>query len=181
MNRRLLFLFFFSLFSLYYAAAQDGLFIRLSIGPGYTYEAAKEHASALAIANKNHVVGWNFNDKFGFYVGEFGSLNKMIISDYDYINLDAFGIGFLYRFSENYIAYVTGAFGMVSFAKDWTEPMGDDGGSGYGIAVAIAKEWVFRNNWAFSLGPQCYFIRTVDTEYQFFSTSFNLGISYYFK
>ncbi len=74
--------------------AQEGLFVKFSLGQGYTREYSKITDSGLSIATKNHAVGWGISDKFAIQIGEFGGLNKLKVGEYNYINLDAFGLGF---------------------------------------------------------------------------------------
>lgn len=85
------------IFSTTYANAQKGLFVKFSLGPGYTTEYSTINGSGISIATKNHAIGWGITDKFAIQIGEFGGLNKLKVGEYNYINLDAFGLGFSYR------------------------------------------------------------------------------------
>ena len=98
-------------------SAQKGLFIKFSLGPGYTTEYSNINNSGFSIATKNHAIGWGITDKFAVQFGEFGGLSKQKVGEYNYINLDAFGLGFSYRTPVDIKISVLGAYSMVSFAK----------------------------------------------------------------
>lgn len=159
--------------------AQDGLFIKFSLGPGITTEYSKINSSGFAIATKNHAIGWGFSDDFAIQIGEFGSLNKQSVGDYKYINLDAFGIGFSYKFENELKISMLGAYTKVSFAHNWWEAGGDDGGSGFGMNISLDKEWFISKRWGLRVGPQIFWLKTNDTGYKFFNASLNGSIVFY--
>lgn len=76
---------------------------------------------------------------------------------------------------------VLGAYSKVSFAKEWTEPFGSDGGNGLGINMSIDKEWFVAKRWGFRLGPQLFWINTAETGYKFFTISLNSTLVFYLK
>ena len=139
--------------------AQEGLFVKFSLGPGYTREYSNIYDSGLSVATKNHAIGWGITDKFAVQIGEFGGLNKFKVGEYNYINLDAKGLGFTYRTPQGIKISVIGAYSEVSFAKEWSEPFGDDGGTGYGINMSIDKEWFAAKRWGLRLGPQFFWLK----------------------
>ncbi len=161
--------------------AQKGLFIKFSLGPGYTTEYSTIKGSGFSIATKNHAIGWGITDKFAVQIGEFGGLNKQKVGDYNYINLDAFGLGFSYRTPLDIKISVLGAYSKVSFAKKWSEATGDDGGNGYGINMSIDKEWFIAKRWGIRVGPQFFWLKTIDTDYKFFNASINGSLVFYLK
>jgi len=167
------------LFSTIYVNAQKGLFIKFSLGPGYTTEYSNINSSSFAIATKNHAIGWGITDDFAVQIGEFGSLNKQKVGDYNYINLDAFGLGITYRTSFDIKISVLGAYSKVSFANDWWESGGDDGGNGFGINMNIDKEWFIAKRWGIRVGPQLFWLKTNDTDYKFFNVSLNGSVVFY--
>lgn len=179
MQRLFLSLCFF-LCSLSYVNAQKGLFVKLSVGPGLTTEYSNINSTSLSIMTKNHAIGWGITDNFAIQIGEFGSLNKQKVGDYDYINLDAFGLGCSYRMPCDIKVSVLGAYGKVSFAKKWYEVSGDDGGKGFGINLSVDKEWFFAKKWGLRVGPQLFRIKTTNTDYNFFNVSVNGSIVFYF-
>jgi len=176
---KLLLLFCFIFFSTTYVNAQKGLFIKFSIGPGYTTEYSNINGSGFAIATKNHAIGWGITDKFAVQIGEFGGLNKQKFGDYNYINLDAFGLGFSYRTPIDIKISVLGAYSKVSFAKKWSQAFGDDGGNGYGINMSVDKEWFFAKRWGVRIGPQLFWLKTKETDYKFFNVSLNGSVVFY--
>lgn len=158
--------------------AQKGLFLRFSLGPGFTTETSSINNSGLAIAAKNHAIGWGINEKFTIYIGEFGSLNKISTGTYNYINTDAFGLGLAYRTPQNFKFSLAGGYSWVSLSTSWKE-QGDWSGEGYGINMSVFKEWYFAKRFGFGVGPQAYLIRTTDMEYLFLNFSLNFSLSFY--
>lgn len=173
-------LFCFLFFSTTYVNAQKGLFIKFSLGSGFTTEYSSINGSGFSVATKNHAIGWGITDKFALQIGEFGGLNKQKFGDYNYINLDAFGLGFSYRTPIGVKISVLGAYSKVSFAKKWSEAFGDDGGNGYGINMSIDKEWLLSKRWGVRVGPQLFWLRTIETDYKFFNVSINGSVVFYF-
>ncbi|MBT3382557.1 MAG: hypothetical protein HN778_07835 [Prolixibacteraceae bacterium] len=159
--------------------AQKGLSLKFSLGPGYTTEYSNINGSGFSIATKNHAIGWGITDKFAVQIGEFGGLNKQKVGEYNYINLDAFGLGFSYRTPIDFKISVLGAYSKVSFAKEWSEANGDDGGNGYGINMSIDKEWFIAKRWGIRLGPQVFWLKTTETDYKFFNVSLNGSVVFY--
>jgi hypothetical protein len=161
------------------ADAQKGLFVKFSLGPGFTTEYSKINGSGIAIATKNHSIGWGITDKFALQIGEFGSLIKQKVNGYNYINTDAIGLGFIYRTPIDLKISFIGAYSKVSFAEKWSQAFGDDGGNGYGINTTIYKEWFVAKRWGIGLGPQIYWIKTMNTDYEFLNVSINGSIVFY--
>jgi hypothetical protein len=166
-------------FSLSHVNAQKGLFVKFSVGPGFTTEYSNINSGGLSLVTKNHAIGWGITDKFAVQIGEFGGLNKQKVGDYDYINLDAFGLGFCYKTPINLKISVLGAYSKVSFAKKWSEPDGDDGGNGVGINMSVDKEWFIAKRWGIRLGPQLFWLKTSNTDYKFFNVSINGSLVFY--
>ena len=178
---KLVLLFCVVFFSTTNVEAQKGLFIKFSLGPGYTTEYSNINGSAFSIMTKNHAIGWGITDKFALQIGEFGGLNKLKVGEYNYINLDAFGLGFTYRTPIGIKISFLGAYSKVSFDKKWSEATGDDGGNGYGINMSIDKEWFIAKRWGIRLGPQVFWLKTNETDYEFFNVSLNASIVFYLK
>lgn len=176
---KVILLFCIIFFSITQVNAQKGLFIKFSLGPGYTTEYSNINGSGFTIATKNHAIGWGITDKLALQIGEFGGLIKQKVGDYNYINLDVFGLGFTYRTPTDIKISVLGAYSKVSFAKKWSEATGDDGGNGYGINMNIEKEWFIAKRWGIRLGPQVFWLKTIDTDYKFFNVSLNVSLVFY--
>jgi len=176
---KLVLLICFIFFSTTYVNAQKGFFIKFSLGLGYTTEYSNINGSGFAIATKNHAVGWGITDKFAVQFGEFGGLIKQKVGEYNYINLDAFGLGFSYRTPIDIKISVLGAYSKVSFAEKWSQAFGDDGGNGYGINMSIDKEWFIAKRWGIGLGPQVFWLKTKETGYKFFNVSLNGSVVFY--
>jgi len=167
------------LFQINMLNAREGLFIKFSLGPGYTTEYSNINSSDFAIATKNHAIGWGITDKFALHIGEFGGLVKQKVGDYNYINLDAFGLGFSYMTPIDIRLSFLGAYSKVSFAKEWSQAFGDDGGNGYGINMSIDKEWLVAKRWGIMVGPQLFWLKTMETDYKFFNVSLNGSVIFY--
>lgn len=176
---KVILLFCIIFFSITFVNAQKGLFIKFSLGPGYTTEYSNINGSGFTIATKNHAIGWGITDKLALQIGEFGALIKQKVGDYNYINLDVFGLGFTYRTSIDIKISFLGGYSKVSFAKKWSEATGDDGGNGYGINMNIEKEWFIAKRWGIRLGPQMFWLKTIDTDYKFFNISLNVSLVFY--
>ncbi len=161
------------------ANAQKGLFVKFSLGTGYTTEYSSINNAGFNIVTKNHAIGWGITDKFALQIGEFGALVNQKVNDYNYINLDAFGLGFSYKTPIDLKVSVLGAYSKVSFAKDWWESGGSDGGNGFGINISIDKEWVIAKRWGLRVGPQLFWLKTNETDYEFFNVSLNGSVVYY--
>ena len=169
----------FLLCSLCSSYAQKGLFVKLSVGPGFTMECSNINSSSLSIMTKNHAIGWGITDNFAVQIGEFGGLNKQKVDNYNYINLDVFGVGCSYRMSQNIKISVLGGYSMVSFAKKWSESFGENGGNGIGANVSIDKEWFLTKRWGVRVGSQLFWITTTKTNYNFFNASINASVAFY--
>lgn len=178
-RNKLVLLFCFIFFSATYVNAQKGLFLKFSLGPGYTTEYSNINGSGFTIATKNHAIGWGITDKFAVQIGEFGGLIKQKVGEYNYINLDAFGLGFTYRTPIDIKISFLGAYSMVSFADKWSQSFGDDGGNGFGINMSIDKEWFIAKRWGIRLGPQVFWLKTKETDYKFFNISLNGSVVFY--
>ena len=175
---KLVLLICFIFFSTANIEAQKGLFIKLSLGPGYTTEYSSINSSGFTIT-KNHAIGWGITDKFALQIGEFGGLVWQKFENYNYINLDAFGLGFSYRTPIDIKISVLGAYSKVSFAHKWSEATGDDGGNGIGINLSMDKEWFIAKRWGIGLGPQVFWLKTIETNYKFFNVSLNASVVFY--
>lgn len=175
---KLILLFCIILFSAANVNAQKGLFIKLSLGPGYTTEYSGINGSGFTIT-KNHAIGWGITDKFAVHIGEFGGLVWQKVGDYNYINLDAFGLGFSYRTPIDIKISVLGAYSKVSFAHKWSEATGDAGGNGIGINMSVDKEWFIAKRWGIRVGPQVFWLNTKETGYNFFNVSLNGSVVFY--
>ena len=169
------------IFSTTQVNAQEGLFAKISIGSGYTTEYSNINGTAKSIVTKNHTIGWGITDDFAVQIGEFGGLNKKTVGEFDYINLDAVGLGFVYRAPIGIKISALGGYAKVSFAKEWTESFGEDGGDGYGINMSIDKEWFIAKKWGARIGPQFYWLKTTETDYKFYNVSVNASLVFYLK
>ncbi len=163
--------------------AHDGFFLKFSPGFGYVNEYSNNDESGLATPTKNHAFGWGFNDKYAAFIADFGSLIKLNkkSGEYDYINLDAFGLGLTYFTPVKINISVAAAYGMVSFAHSWWEAIGDNKGEGYAMNVSLDKEWALSKRLCVGLGPHIFFLRTMPpSDYSFLNVSMNLFAVFYF-
>ena len=163
------------------ALAQNGLFIRFSVGPGFMDEFTGINGTGYTIASKNHAIGWGFGDKYAIYVGEFGGLIKKQVGEYSHINLDATGLGFIYRMPAQFELSLGAGIGQVALAENWKEPIGDVDGEGFGINISLEKNWMFSNRWKLGMGPQVFYLKTKNNDYDFLNGSFNIFINYCFS
>lgn len=165
-------LFGFVFFLSAHAMAQKGPFLRFSLGPGFMKEYSAINEFGFTIATKNHAIGWGFNNKYALSFSEFGALiRKDIGEEYQYINLDAYGLGFAYRTQHNINFYVSGAYGTVHFSKNWTK-QGDFIEDGYAIAFGVDKKWVLSKRFYLGVGPHTFFLKTANYTFSNFSVNF---------
>jgi hypothetical protein len=56
--------------------AQNGPFIRFSLGPGFMKEYNTINELGFTIITKNHAIGWGFSDKYAVSFSEFSAFIK---------------------------------------------------------------------------------------------------------
>ena len=157
--------------------AQKGPFVRFSLGPGFFNEYSTINGSGFTYAAKNHAIGWGFNDKYAVYFSEFGAFSRKDIGvNYQFINLDAYGLGLAYNTENNISFHASGAYGTVHFSDSWKE-QGDFIQDGYAIAFGIDKKWALSKRFELGMGPLMSFFKT--TNYTFTNFSLNFWLDFY--
>ncbi len=157
--------------------AQEGPFLRFSLGPGIMKEFNTIHESGLTIIAKNHAVGWGFADKYAVSYSEFGGLiKKEIGGTYRYINLDAYGIGLAYRTTNHVGFHLSGAYGTVHFSDTWKR-QGDYMEDGYAVGLGSNKQWLLSKRIGLGAGPHVFYLKT--NNYVFTNVSFNFWLEFY--
>jgi hypothetical protein len=101
------------------------------------------------------------------------------VREYNFINLDAFGVGFSYYTPFHLRVSVMGAYGQVSLAHDWRESLGVKDGTGFGLNLSVEKEWIVAKRWGVGIGTQAFYLKTMDTNYQFINFSINFVGTFY--
>ncbi|MBN2012180.1 hypothetical protein JW960_22820 [candidate division KSB1 bacterium] len=177
-KRLLLILFVF--FTAIDANAHNGFFVRFSIGPGFYTERSSLNESGFATPAKNHALGWGFHEKYAFQISDFGGLIKNQVGEFNYINLDALGLGFTYRMPLNTSVTLSGAQGNVTFARDWWEITDDGKETGYAINLSLDKEWLLAKRWGAGIGSHGFLFKTTDVDYEFIQFGINGTITFYF-
>lgn len=174
---KLLWLACFILLSITYVEAQKGPFLRFSLGPGLMKEYSTINESGFTYVTKNHAIGWGFKDKYAVSVSEFGAfIRKDIGEEYQYINLDAYGLGFAYRTRSNINFHVSGAYGTVHFSDSWKK-QGDFIEDGFAAAFGVDKKWVLSGRFDLGAGPLVSFFKT--NNYTFTNLSVNFWLDFY--
>jgi hypothetical protein len=171
---------FIIVFSAIYAEAHDGLFVRFSIGPGYYAERSSLKESGFVIPAKNHAIGWGFHQKFALQISDFGGLIKNTVGEYNYINLDALGLGLTYFMPYNTSATLSAGQGKVTFARNWGEITDDGEATGYAINMSLDKEWLIAKRWAVGIGSHGFLFKTNKIKYEFMQFGINGTITLYF-
>jgi hypothetical protein len=170
-------LFCFILLSSTYAMAQKGPFLRFSLGPGFMNEYSTINEPGFTIATKNHAIGWGFKDTYAVSYGEFGAfIRKDIGEEYQYINLDAYGLGLAYSTQSDINFHLSGAYGTVHFSDNWKE-QGDFIEDGYAVALGIDKKWLLSKRIDLGIGPHTFFLKTKN--YTFTNFGFNFWLDFY--
>jgi len=163
-----------------YAETPNGLFLKFSLGPGVIYESASIDDAGLVLAGKNHAVGWAFKDKYTIYYSEFGGLIRKTIDGYDYINIDAYGLGFSYKTLSNLLFSFAGAYSTVHLDHKWYLANQENSrGTGYGCNLGLEKD--FKLSKRFYLGPdiQVFFIKTGNSDFRFFGATVNCALKFF--
>jgi hypothetical protein len=157
--------------------AQKGPFLRFSLGPGIMKEYSTINESGFTIVTKNHSIGWGFEDKYAVSFSEFGAfIRKDIGEKYQYINLDAYGIGLAYRTPGNINFHLSGAYGTVHFSDSWNK-QGDYMEDGYAVGFGIDKKWLISKRIDLGVGPHTFFLQT--NNYTFTNFSLNFWLDFY--
>jgi hypothetical protein len=168
------------LISASFAEPRDGFFIRFSVGSGYHTERSSLNENGFTTPAKNHAIGWGFHKKYALQISDFGGLIKNKVGEYDYINLDALGLGLTYYLPFNSYLTLSGGYGKVTFAHNWWEITNDGKETGYAINMSLDKEWLIANRWGVGVGAQGFFFKTKEIEYEFVHLGINCIVSYYF-
>lgn len=171
----------FCLFSAGFIKAHDGIFVRFSIGLGYYTEQSILNESGFTTPAKNHALGWAFHEKAAIQISDFGGLIKNRVGEYDYINLDALGLGLVYYTPFNTSVTISAAQGKVTFARNWWEITDDGEQTGYAINLSLDKEWFIARKWGAGIGAHGFFFKTRGIEYEFIQFGLTGSITYYFK
>ena len=139
--------------------AQKGPFLRFSLGPGVMNEYSSIKGAGFNMAAKNHAIGWGFNDKYALYYSEFGAfVRKDIGNVYQYINLDAYGLGLAYSLSCHISVHVSGAYGTIHFSDSWKK-QGDFIEDGNALAFGADKKWLLSKRIDLGVGPLLSFFK----------------------
>ncbi|MBN2412417.1 hypothetical protein JXQ31_12070 [candidate division KSB1 bacterium] len=163
-----------------YAEAHNGFFIRFSVGPGVYTEQSALNESGFTTPAKNHAIGWGFHQKYTLQISDFGGLIKNKVGEYDYINLDALGLGLKYYMPFNTSVTLSAGQGKVTFARNWWEITDDGEETGYAVNISLDKEWLIAKRWGFGIGTHGFLFKTSDIDYQFVQFGINGAITYYF-
>ncbi len=119
MRLKVSFLFFVILIFTGYSEAHEGIFLRFSVGSGFYVEQSSLNQSGIPTPAKNHALGWGFNEKFSIQISDFGGLPKNKAGEYDYINLDALGLGLTYYMPHITSVTLSSGQGKVTLARNW--------------------------------------------------------------
>lgn len=157
--------------------AQEGPFLRISLGPGVMTEYSTLHESGLTIAAKNHAIGWGFDNSYAVSFSEFGAFVRNDVGEkYRYINLDAYGIGAAFRTEGNINFHAVGGYGTVHFSDSWAG-QGDFIEDGYAVAFGVDKRWLLSSRIDLGVGPLVFFLNTPN--YTFTDISLNFWFNVY--
>ena len=170
-----------ALISVTCAGAHDGFFIRFSIGPGFYTEKSVLNESGFTTPAKNHAIGWGFLKKFAVQISDFGGLIKNEVGEYDYINLDALGLGLTYYMPYNTSVTLSYGQGKVTFARHWWEITDDGEESGYAVNLSLDKEWIIAKRWGAGVGMHGFLFKTGDIDYKFLQFGINGIVTFYFS
>jgi hypothetical protein len=157
--------------------AQNGPFLRFSVGPGIMNEFNSIKGSGFTMVAKNHAIGWGFENKYAVSYSEFGAfVRKSIGEGVRYINLDAYGLGFACHTQNHFSFQLSGAYGTVHFSDRWNK-QGDYIEDGFAAALGAGRNWLLSRRIDLGAGPQAFILKT--ETYSFTDISFNLWLDLY--
>lgn len=161
------------------AEAHDGFFVRFSVGSGYYAERSSINESGFTTPAKNHAIGWGFHEKYALQISDFGALIKNTVGEYNYISLDALGLGLKYYLPLNTSVTLSVGQGIVTFAQNWWKITDDGKETGYAINISLDKEWYIAKRWSVGIGTHGFLFKTRDIEYEFIQSGINGTITFY--
>jgi len=161
------------------ARARPGLFLRLGLGPGIAVETAQIHGAGLALVSKEHQIGYGFTDDFALWVGEIGALIQQKVGTYDYVNVDGIVLGGTIFMPHDILVSPSAGYGRVAFAKEWTEPMGDNLDDGLAFGLSAKREWYLGSYFAVAAGVVSTYFQTFHDDYTYFTFSAVLLAAFY--
>ena len=160
------------------AVAEKGLFLRLGLGPGVTVGSTSPNV-APALAGKDHAIGYGFTETLAVQVTDFGALVRRKVGEYDYMNLDGFGLGCTVFLPRGTLVSASAGYGQVTFAGNWWEPTGANKDVGLAVNASLKREWFFTRRVALAVGAQASFFRTFGERYTLFNLSLVGSMAFY--
>lgn len=161
------------------AVAREGLSLRFGLGPGIAVGATTITGAALALAAKDHAIGYGITDGFAVQLTDFGALVRKRVGEFNYLNLDAFGLGGTVFLPGDTLVSVSAGYGQATFARKWWEPTGANKDEGLAINASVRKEWSASSRWTLGAGAQASFFRTFGADYTFINLSLVGSVSFY--
>jgi hypothetical protein len=161
------------------AAAQEGLFVRFTLGSGAAAEASVLHGGMLSLAAKNHAIGYGLSDRFAIQLSEYGGLMRKSVGPYRYINVDVTALGATWFLPGDVNVSLAAGYGQVAFARNWYTAVGENRDGGIALGAAIRKEWPVARHWAWGLGLPVYVVHTFDDGYTFVGLGVAASVSFY--
>lgn len=163
-----------------YAETNNGLFLKFSLGPGILYESSSIHGAGLVLAGKNHAIGWAFKDNYAIYYSEFGGLIRKTVDGYNYINIDAYGLGFSYKTSFNLLMSFSVAYSTVHLDPKWyVANTGKTRGAGYGCNLGLEKDFKLSKRFYLGPGVHVFLIKTENSDFSFIGTNINCALKFF--
>lgn len=138
-------------------------------------------ASGLTTPAKNHALGWGITKKLGLRISDFGGLIKQKVGDWDFMNLDALGLGLSYYLRPDTYLCLSGGYGKVTLAHDWTEITNDGRQEQFALSLTLIREWLLSRRWSLGIGAQGFYFKTRNIEHAFTHLGLTGAISHYFK
>jgi hypothetical protein len=163
-----------------YAEMNNGLFLKFSLGPGIIYENSYVHGAGLVLAGKNHALGWTFNNTYAIYYSEFGGLIRQSVDSHNFINIDAYGLGFAYKTAFDVVTSIAVAYSTVHLDHKWYLANQEKSrGTGIGIHVGVEKDFRISKHFYFAPDIQAFYIRTENSSFQFLGANFGCALKFF--
>ncbi len=162
------------------AHAREGLFVRFGLGSGLVVGASGITGEGLGLPIKNHAIGYGIADKFAVQIAEFGGLVHKKVGEFDYQNLDGFGLGAVFS-TRGLLFSVAAGYGQVAFAREWLEATGTNKDEGFGFNASVMKEWPVSGRFALGAGSQAFVFHTTGEKYTLFNVGLLGSLTFYLK
>lgn len=158
---------------------RDGLFVRLTIGPSFTYMGTEVDGFDISISGTGAQIGVALGGSIAPNLRVFGELlgNSAVNPEIEVDGVDAgeadisasvvgIGGGLIYYMPNDVYLSGTLAFSQISVSDDNGDQIGESD-MGMGVSALIGKEWWVHPQWSLGVAGQLYLAAMQDKEEDF--------------